>query len=117
MQETTERSLPPGGNGCPSNKTWRDAASSREVGARLEALPEEVEFHDSFPDPINFDRLQKKLFYRGLMSSSSYKYLRSLSNKPDYLVALDELFTRSAASAGRHSVIKTFFFWVSRRSP
>ncbi len=117
MQETTERSLPPGGNGCPSNKTWRDAASRREVSARLEALPEEVEFHDSFPDPIYFDRRQKKLFYRGLMSSSSYKHLRSLSKNPDYLVAIDELFTKSAASAGRRKVIKTFFLWVSRRSP
>src|SRR5262249_27098270 len=52
--------------------------------------------------PIRYDPARKLLKYRGLMFSSSYRYLRGLSTNPAYLAAPDQLFVgTSQAASGR----------------
>src|SRR5438128_1455530 len=73
------------------HKTWQEAAGQRETAARLERLPDGLDFPEGFPEPIAYDALRQLLVYRGLMTHDSYAYLRLLSVDPAYLAALDQL--------------------------
>jgi hypothetical protein len=78
------------------NKTWAQAAGSREVSAPLAKLPEDVSFPECFPEPIHYDAARHLLMYRGFMTNSSYVELQKLSRNLDYTRALEKLFTASA---------------------
>jgi hypothetical protein len=73
-------------------KTWDEAAGLPATAARLDRLPAGVDFADTFPEPIRYDPVHKRLVYRGFMSSVSYRYLRELSGETAYLDALDVIF-------------------------
>ncbi len=74
----------------------RDPGSLRETSVRLDHLPEGLAFPEDFPKPIRYDPAHQRLIYRGLMTSSSYRFLRGLCQDVAYLEALDYLFQQSA---------------------
>ena len=80
------------------NKTWTDSEGQKETSVRLDRLPPNLNFPESFPEPITYDSGRKLLKYRGLMFSGSYAYLRKLSTDPVYLAALDQLFIGTATT-------------------
>jgi hypothetical protein len=83
------------------NKTWREAEGQREATVRLDRLPANLNFPESFPEPITYDPARKVLKYRGLMFSGSYAYLRKLSADPAYLAALDQLFIATSCPGSK----------------
>jgi len=94
-----------------SNKTWSQAAGLPETSARLEKLPEGLDFPEDFPEPIRFDPARKRLTYRGFMTSLSYRFLHSLSTEGTYIVVLDELFEESAYALDRRTGIAAVWPW------
>jgi hypothetical protein len=78
------------------HKTWSEAAGLPETAVRLARLPQDLNFPDGFPEPIQFDVQRKQLVYRGFMSSSSYAFLRERNHDMSYVVAIDYLFQESA---------------------
>ena len=78
------------------NKTWQQAEGSREVSARLAALPAGVQFLDDFAEPIRYDAARRLLLYRGFMTNTSFVELQRLSRDLDFARALEHLFTASA---------------------
>src|SRR4051794_3118019 len=94
----------------PSSR-WDAAAGKREVCVSLAALPANVSFDPSRPEPIRYDAAQKKLRYRGQMYHTNYMYLRSLSTDAAYGHAVDELF---AASVPREEAAAKFpWIWIA----
>lgn len=78
------------------DKTWEQAAGQREISVPLDHLPEGITFGPTFPEPIHFDPIKKRLHYRGLMYHGSYSYLRDLDKHASYLVAIDQLYALSS---------------------
>jgi hypothetical protein len=101
---------PPDNRGHPSNVTWLQAANRPEVSARLKGLPGEIVFFDDFPEPIRYDSARGRLYYRGLMTRSSFDYLRTLSRQLDYQAALHELNYKSSEATARR-LKKWWQFW------
>jgi hypothetical protein len=77
-------------------KTWAEAAGLPEFSARLAQLPAGLSLPEGLLEPIRFDPERKRLFYRGFMSSASYRYLHGLNADPAYVAAVDALFQASA---------------------
>src|SRR5690242_6979736 len=77
-------------------KTWAEAAGLPETGARLDRLPAGLQIPEDFPEPIRYDPARKLLVYRGFMSSTSYRFLHSLSADRAFIEALDGLFMGTA---------------------
>jgi hypothetical protein len=57
----------------------------------LETLPPGIAFPEDFPEPIAYDASRQLLLYRGIMSHTSYSYLRQLSGDAAYLTAVDQI--------------------------
>jgi len=69
-------------------KTWGEAAGLPETAARLDHLPQGLDFPADFPEPMHFEPERKRLIYRGFMCSVSYAYLRGLSTGTAYRIEL-----------------------------
>jgi hypothetical protein len=94
------------------HKTWGEAAGLPETAARLDRLPEGLEFPEDFPEPIRYQPQRRCLVYRGFMSSASYAFLRGRSTDRPYLVAVDELFQASAFTVPTGSSVKRVLPWL-----
>jgi hypothetical protein len=80
-------------------KTWNSLPNEREVSCTLATLPSDVSFPDTFPEPIQYDAVRKRLKYRGFMPHASFVELQKLSNDFNYLRTLEQLFSDSATPA------------------
>lgn len=87
------------------DKTWDQAAGQPEISVPLDHLPEGITFGPTFPEPIRFDPVKKRLCYRGLMYHGSYSYLRDLDKHASYLVAIDQLYTLSSTPPKQHHYV------------
>lgn len=98
----------------PSYMTWSQAAGKMEVAAKLERLPEGVEFPEGFPEPIKWDAERKELMYRGFMTAMSFEFLRQLSTDLLYLAALNSVNIQSSgAIMGKPPARRGWVWWVA----
>ena len=66
------------------------------VKARLEKLPQGLNFPVELTERIRFDPSHKQLVFHGFMTKAGYDRLRELSTDAAYLRAVELLFQRSA---------------------
>src|SRR5262245_47739844 len=83
-----------------------------ETSVTLDRLPEGLAFPNDFPKPIRYDPSHKVLVYTGLMTSTSYRFLRGLSHDVAYLDALDYLFQQSACAPANDRPARRIRFWL-----
>jgi hypothetical protein len=79
-----------------ANAAWQKAAGRKQIAARLEHIPAMLKFDDALDEPICYDSARKLLCYRGFMCNASYVLLRRLSDNPEYITALEQLYQGSA---------------------
>lgn len=68
-----------------------------ESAARLDKLPEGLEFPPRLLQRIAFDPRRQRLVFYGFMTKRDYDCLRGLSSDAAYQQALDQLFRESSA--------------------
>lgn len=87
-------------------------AMSRRSVAKLERLPEGLEFPDGLRDHISYDSERRQLVFRGFMSSGDYYFLRMCSSDPEYIQALNELHEKSAFELHCRPRIVPVWLWA-----
>ena len=94
---------------------FASAGSRLESTAKLDSLPEGLEFPPGTQKRIRFDPRRKRLVYFGFMSKAEYDRLRGLSTDAAYQQALDQLFRESSSHMIAVDIGKGVILEIDRR--
>jgi hypothetical protein len=87
-------------------------AMSRHSAVTLKQLPDGVDFPSGMRDRVTYDPERKLLIFRGYMSSADYCFLRSYSDDPEYVRALNDLHEKSAFEIHCRTRIVPLWLWA-----
>lgn len=86
-----------------------EAGRRNETSAKLEKLPDGVEFPEDLQNKIRYDAPRKLLIFKGVMTKDEKGKLLSLSEDDSYQKAIEALFQRSKDYIKWKERIKAFF--------